>query len=118
MRGIIGKNRRAEGFAAEDIAAAYLQKHNCRILQRNYQIRFGEVDIIAEDDGDIIFVEVRKRGSIIDAAASITPSKQKKLRAAAAHYLAKLPFPAPCRFDAILTDGKGNIKWLKNAFLP
>lgn len=111
-------NRRAEGFAAEDAAVAYLQKHKCRILQRNYQTRRGEIDIIAEDGNEIIFVEVRLRTSITDAAFSITPSKQKKLTAAASRYITNMPSPAPCRFDAILTDPEGNIQWLKNAFLP
>ena len=111
-------DRRKEGFVAEDMAAAYLQKKGCRIVHRNYHTRFGEVDIIAEDGGSLVFVEVRKRGSLDDAAISITPSKQKKLTAAAAHYLASQSLSLQCRFDAILTDGKGNIKWLKSAFLP
>ena len=57
-------DRRKEGFVAEDMAAAYLQKKGCRIVHRNYHTRFGEVDIIAEDGGSLVFVEVRKRGSL------------------------------------------------------
>lgn len=107
---------RARGDGAEEAAAEYLQKKGCGILHRNYQCRFGEVDIIAEDDGVTVFAEVRRRKNFSDAAASITRAKQKKLAAAAKHYLAGEFSNAPCRFDALLVDEKGNIQQIKNAF--
>ena len=110
--------KRAAGFAAEDVAAAHLQKRGCRILKRNYHSRRGEVDIIVDDNGETVFVEVRKRASLDDAAESITPAKQKKLIAAANHYLSSDGLAGACRFDAVLVDGDGKVEWVKNAFAP
>lgn len=109
-------NKRAKGFAAEDVAVDYLRKHKCRILKRNYQTRRGEVDIIALDGDVVVFVEVRLRDDIDRAAESITPAKQKRIAAAAADYLARMAYPASCRFDAVLVDNDGNVRWVKDAF--
>ena len=72
----------AAGQAAEDIAAGYLKKQGCRILARNWHCRYGEIDIIAEQGGVYLFVEVRQRRSqsFGGAAASITPAKLAKMR--------------------------------------
>lgn len=48
------------GKIGEDIASRYLQERGCRIIERNYKQRFGEIDIIAKDkDGRLLFVEVK-----------------------------------------------------------
>ena len=104
------------GAAAEAAAAAFLQKRGCRLLRQNYFCRFGEIDIIADDGGVLAFVEVRRRQNLAAAAASITAAKRKKLTAAAGHYLAASGHAGDCRFDALLVDGQGAVRWLKNAF--
>ena len=111
------KNLRKEGEGAETLAAGYLKQQGYRILERNYRISLGEIDIIARDGGTVVFVEVRLRRSAEygGAAESITARKRRRLRLAAEHYLARLPSEPPCRFDAILLDAllSERIEWLR-----
>lgn len=105
------------GKQAENLAASFLQKQGLRLVARNYRCRMGEIDLIMEQGGTLVFVEVRMRrgAGFGGAAASITGNKQRKLIHAAQHYLqqqAKLP---PCRFDALLLEGL-KIEWIKDAF--
>lgn len=105
-----------KGAAAEALAAEFLVQRGIRIVTRNWRCRMGELDLIADDAGTLVFVEVRSRAAsrFGDAAASITASKQAKLVAAAQHYLATLNRTPACRFDAVLLDGAAEPRWLKN----
>jgi len=111
------------GEAAEALAAAHLERHGLRILARNLRCRGGEVDLIAHDRRSVVFVEVRLRSNsrFGGAAASITPSKQRRVILAAHYWLAgagRAYASAPCRFDAILLDSldPARIEWLQGAF--
>lgn len=104
-----------EGRHAEQTAAAFLQNRGLRIIAQNYYCRRGEIDIIAEDGNTLVFVEVRQRRRLPDAAASIDFRKQTKLTAAAAHYLGGGD-SRPCRFDAVLVDSQNKVRWLRAAF--
>lgn len=106
------------GRDAEDAALAWLTEHGCRLETRNYRSRFGEIDLIVRDGPVLVFVEVRKRsnGAFGGAAASITATKRNKLLATARLYLAGLGREVPCRFDAVLLDGGGQIEWIRDAF--
>lgn len=57
------RTRVQTGRSGEDLAATYLQDHHYRILYRNYTARWAEIDIIAEKDDTIVFVEVKTRTS-------------------------------------------------------
>lgn len=105
------------GKEAENHAAVFLQNHGLRLVARNYRCRMGEIDLIMEHGGTLVFVEVRMRRSenFGGAAASITGHKQQKLIHAAQHYLQQQAKQPPCRFDALLIDG-GKIEWIKDAF--
>ncbi|MFA5241363.1 MAG: YraN family protein [Sulfuricella sp.] len=105
------------GKQAEDHAAAFLQSRGLRLVARNYRCRMGEIDLIMEHGGTLVFVEVRLRRSdnFGGAAASITGHKQRKLIHAAQHYLQQQTRQPPCRFDALLLDGL-KIEWIKDAF--
>lgn len=108
---------RSRGDEAESIAARYLENAGLRILQRNYRCRFGEIDLIAQDGSTLVFVEVRQRShtGLGGAAASITPAKQRKLMAAARHYLAGIGRTPDCRFDAVLLSSDTQTpEWLRN----
>ena len=107
------------GGEAEQLAAAFLQQQGMKLVTRNYQCRFGEIDLIMRDGKTLVFVEVRLRRNpnFGGAAMSITASKRQKLIRSAEHYLQQQG-EAPCRFDAILmhsTSPEG-IEWIKNAF--
>lgn len=105
------------GKQAEDHAATFLQGQGLRLVARNYRCRMGEIDLIMEHGGTLVFVEVRLRRSesFGGAAASITGHKQRKLIHAAQHYLQQQTRQPPCRFDALLLDGL-KIEWIKDAF--
>lgn len=105
------------GQEAENLAAEFLQGQGLRLVARNYRCRMGEIDLIMEDRGTLVFVEVRlrKNNHFGGAAASITPHKQGKLIRAAQHYLQQQTRQPPCRFDALLLEG-GKMEWIKDAF--
>ena len=111
------------GHAAETLAATYLQGHGLGILARNVRFRGGEVDLIADDGGCIVFVEVRLRqdSRFGGAAASITAAKQQRIILAAQMWLGgagRRHANQPCRFDAILLDrlDPARIDWIRGAF--
>jgi putative endonuclease len=105
----------ARGAAAEDRAARFLEQRGMRIVERNFRVRGGEIDLVCRDGASLVFVEVRlrSRADYGGAAASITPAKQARLITAARHWLARHG-EAPCRFDCVLIDGD-RTEWLKDA---
>jgi putative endonuclease len=111
--------RQAKGEAAEQLAANYLQGRGLRLVERNFRVRGGEIDLICRDGQTTVFVEVRlrSRSDFGGAAASITASKQARLILAARHWLQRHG-ETPCRFDCVLLDRleSENIEWLRNAF--
>lgn len=108
-----------DGQTAERLAETFLVQRGLRVLVRNWRVRGGEIDLICEDRGTLVFVEVRLRGSSSfgGAAASITPTKQRRIILAARHYLAGKREQV-CRFDAILLDRLDvtRIEWIQDAF--
>ncbi len=109
---------KATGDAAERIAEAYLTKHHLQTVARNYRCKFGEIDLIMRDGDVLVFVEVRLRKSAAygGAGASIHVAKQRRLIAAAEHYLAGLKQSPACRFDAILMNEmhESSIEWIRD----
>ena len=104
------------GREAEERAARHLERCVQRIVERNFRVRGGEIDLICRDGKTLVFVEVRLRGrgDFGGAAASITASKRRRIVLAAQHYLLGKP-PCDCRFDCVLIDD-GELEWIKNAF--
>jgi len=92
------------GISAESRAAAWLIAHGYRILARRWKSPLGEIDIIAARRHTLIFVEVKARASLDDAALSVTERQKQRIAAAAEIWLAGNPMPAirNMRFDAIL----------------
>ncbi len=117
MAKVVTAKRRA-GDEHEEQAIEYLTSKGLTLLTRNYQCKPGEIDLIMNDDGVIVFVEVRYRKSkqFGGAAMSVTASKQRKIALAALHYLQSNKCDdALCRFD-VLAFGAGEKQWLKDAF--
>ena len=99
--------RQQLGKLGEDLAVGALVARGYAILDRRYRTRHGEIDIVAEDRGTIVFVEVRARasGEFGRAAESLTPAKQRKVTAMAVDYLARRHLTnRPCRFDVVTVD--------------
>lgn len=114
------------GVLGETYAATYLEVKGCRILERNFHSRFGEIDIIAETGNYLCFVEVKTRGprAIAEPAEFVTPAKQRKIRLTADYYLVSAGrrfTGCQPRFDCIevYMDAEGEplqIHHIKNAF--
>lgn len=116
-------NKRAFGEGLEKRAVKYLTEKGLRIIAENYLCKMGEIDIIARDNQDLIFVEVRYRKSDLygGSAASVDKKKQKRIILAAEHYLLKhkLTNKVACRFDVIAITGSLehlDFNWIKAAF--
>jgi putative endonuclease len=111
--------RQAKGQAAEQLAADYLLRQGLTLIERNFRVRGGEIDLVCRDGKTTVFVEVRlrSRSDFGGAAASITAAKQARLILAARHWLLRHG-ETPCRFDCILLDGleSKNVEWLRDAF--
>ncbi len=107
------------GAQAESLACAHLERAGLKLLTRNYRCPQGEIDLVMDDRGTLVFVEVRYRRS--DAfgspAETVGRRKQARLRAAAGHYLVKHAADRICRFDVVaVSGGEPHVEWLRNAF--
>jgi putative endonuclease len=91
------------GLKAESIAALLLQLKGYSILERRYAISGGEIDLIARRGGVIAFVEVKARGDIEAAIASISATKQRRIARAARVWLSRNQWAAgqTLRGDAV-----------------
>lgn len=104
------------GRSAEIAAAAELGRRGYKIIASNYRCRSGEIDLIADEGECLVFIEVRcKRTEAYGTPAeSITIAKQRKLLAAARHYLSEKKLgDVDCRFDVVEViqhDGKLAVK--------
>lgn len=97
------KLNRQIGNLGEDAAAAFVCAQGYRILARNYRCRAGEIDIIAEHHGEIVFVEVKTRSprANLPPAEAVDEQKRQRIRRAAKFYLAAWRQPSPKRFDIV-----------------
>ena len=114
---------RAAGAVFEQRACEALQQAGLVLLERNFNTRHGELDLVMRHGDTVVFVEVRHRlrASHGGAIASVTDAKQAKLISAARLWLAMRPTHAhrPCRFDVICYDGPADsarMSWYRNAF--
>jgi len=103
------------GQKGEDKAVRYLTKKGYKVLTRNYRCKYGEIDIIAEDNGTLVFIEVKARTSDIfgQGFEAVTKPKQQKLAKTAMHYMSENG-EMPARFDVISID-RGIISHITNA---
>lgn len=107
------------GKMGEDIAANYLTKNNYKIIERNFRCKQGEIDIIAKDKKEIVFIEVKTRtsNSFGKPSEAVNKIKQKHMYRAAKYFLYKTNLlEEVIRFDVIevlLKDGKFNINHIK-----
>ena len=120
-----GPSSQALGRQGEQIVGVFLERHGYRILARNYRCRLGEIDLIAQHDSVIAFVEVRtRRGSVFGPPElSVDRRKQQRLIRTALDYLSKHRCgQCAFRFDvaAIEVDSRdlAKLRYIENAFVP
>jgi putative endonuclease len=116
------ESTRGVGNEAEEAAAQFLESAGYRIRARNFLARGGELDIVAEKEETLCFVEVRMRSTSVwgDPSQTITRAKQRKVVRAALHFLAKTrQTDRMLRFDVISVVGRGaaaKVEHIPNAF--
>lgn len=110
------------GEFGEKVAAFYLEKKGYKILKRNFRVKGGEIDIIAEKDGIIAFVEVKTRTPdfIESGFDAVTLRKKRLIIRASQIYSVKFPHELQPRFDVvqIIADGRKIVgfNYIENAF--
>lgn len=119
------KYKKTFGNLGEDTAVKYLKKNKYIILERNFNVRGGEIDIIAKKGDYVIFVEVKTRSNddYGGGLEAVNYTKQQRMIKAAQIYMTRLG-DVPVRFDVIVVNGfmKGrkfvveNIQHVENAF--
>ncbi len=109
---------REEGLRGEDMAIKTLRRNGYRIIERNFRSRLGEIDVIAEEGECLVFVEVKKRNTLLfgDDLCAIGGAKQRHIVKTALFYMKTHRIPERrVRFDVIGIDGE-KVKLVKNAF--
>lgn len=116
-----GLSHRHKGHAIEELAERWLSAQGLNLVERNFTIKGGEIDLIMWEQDTLVFVEVRYRASNEhgSGAESITRQKMQRIRRTALYYLQqkfgnKPPF---CRIDVLSAQGDPvQFEWIKNAF--
>ena len=113
-------NKRRVGAEKETLAVEYLEKKGYFIIEKNYRVRQGEIDLIARDGTCIVFVEVKYRADDRsgDALEAVTRAKIRQISKMALFYLNQEKISidnTPIRFDVIGINGD-TVTHIENAF--
>lgn len=113
-------NKREIGYRYEQKAVDLLEQNGYQILETNYRNRYGEIDVIACQDGMLVFVEVKYRSSsqFGDPLDAVGWRKQLRICRSALYYCTQYGkgTEVPCRFDVIAIYGNEEIQHIENAF--
>ena len=106
------------GLSAESRAAAFLMAKGYRILAKRFRTPHGEIDIVARRRGLLVFVEVKARERLDDAAEAVIVRQQRRIIAAAEAWLASHPDEINCdiRFDVMLVAPRSLPRHIEAAF--
>jgi putative endonuclease len=116
------ENRKQFGQEAEDATVQFLRNSGYDIRARNFRCPYGEVDVVAEKEGTVCFVEVRMRSTAAwgDPSHTVSHSKQRKVVKAALRYLFQHDLSdRMIRFDVVSVVGRGaraQVEHIPNAF--
>ena len=119
-------DRRKIGQHYEELAGRYLEQRGLQLIERNYNCRYGEIDLVMLDGDFLCFIEVkfRKNGLFGGSAYSLPIGKQQKIARSAQDFISRHRRyrDHPMRFDAVLLeDGPQatdhpSVNWIRNAF--
>ncbi|MDZ4096887.1 MAG: YraN family protein [Paracoccaceae bacterium] len=106
------------GLAAEDAVARLYSRSGRPIAATRWRGQSGEIDLIARDGAEVIFIEVKKAATHALAAARLSSRQMGRIYASAAEFLAGEPAGqnTDSRFDVALVDALGRIEIVPNAF--
>ncbi|MCB4821458.1 YraN family protein [Roseicella aerolata] len=113
-----GARADSTGRTAEEAAAAALSREGWAVLARRVRTPAGELDLVAEREGVLAFIEVKARPSLSEAAYALGPRQRARLIAAAECWLAENPRQgaAGIRFDVLLVAADGAVRRIADAF--
>lgn len=113
-----GRASQRRGIGAERAACAALLLDGWDVLARRLRTAAGEIDVVAERDGLLAFIEVKARPDLHTAAAALGPRQRARLLAAGEVALAENPGwgRAGVRFDVLLVDAAGRVRRITDAF--
>lgn len=118
-KGRVTENRRKIGSQKEQQAKKYLKSKGYTIMEENFYAKGGEIDLIARENGYLVFVEVKYRSSSTSGhpLEAVDCQKQNKIRFTARYYMYKnhIQEDTPCRFDVVAILGD-EITLIKDAF--
>ena len=114
---------RARGGHWERVAESFLNRRGLKTLNRNFQDRFGEIDLVLLDGQTLVFAEVRYRArdSHGSGADSVTRTKRRRIVRTAERFLQRHPAhrARACRFDVVSIgqqQGRPALRWIRAAF--
>lgn len=122
---LVEHTTKSKGDYVEDQALKFLHSKKLVLAARNYSCRLGEIDLIMQDSGTMVFVEVRFRQNkkYGHPSETVSPTKQKKIIKTALIFLQekKLLEKVPCRFDVLTVNTLAEAEalqfnWLRDAF--
>ncbi|MBQ8080659.1 MAG: YraN family protein [Clostridia bacterium] len=102
------------GVWAELKAVRWLNGHGLRVLKTRYRARGGEIDVIARENGALVFIEVKSASRAGEGALRVNAQKRRRLKTAANAYLNETG-ETSCRFD-ILEESDAGFRLIRNAF--
>lgn len=111
-------NKREKGSEYEAVAADYLEKNGYVILCMNYRCKIGEIDIVAQEEEELVFIEVKYRSTLRlgEPLEAVNARKQAKIRKVCQYYLMEHNIDdMPIRFD-VVGILENEITLIKNAF--
>ncbi len=106
------------GLAAEHQVEQLYARSGRQICARRWRGSAGEIDLVARDGAEVIFIEVKQSRTHAMAAQHLTPRQMARIYGAASEFIGGEPAGqlTPVRFDVALVDGLGRIEILENAF--
>jgi putative endonuclease len=110
--------RMKTGVLVEQQAKTFLEQKGLVVVRQNFRCKMGEIDLIMNHQGVLVFIEVRFRSDqdYGGAIASITPQKRRKIERVAYYYLSQFAVVPPCRFDVVLATQGGELEWIPGAW--
>jgi len=116
-------DRNETGIMGEELAASYLRKHGYMVRDRNWRSGRTEIDIVAENNEFVVFVEVKTRSADyhIHPRDAVNVPKQRTIIFAASNYISRYHIGKEARFDIITVIFNGHeteIDHIENAYYP
>ncbi|MFZ2150763.1 MAG: YraN family protein [Candidatus Absconditicoccaceae bacterium] len=110
----MGDYKKKKGYKGEKIVADYYRSKFYNILSQNYTIKGGEIDIVAENTKEVVFIEVKVVDSLDDIQGCVNPKKIYFLERSIEDYIAKQNIDKDIRLDVVFVKDNTIIQVYEN----